>query len=405
MQSFKRFLTEKVSKGKNTHLIHIEDDIFEDGKAGGRDALNFLASVVNMLAGSAAGKVAVTTKWDGAPAVFTGINPENGKFFVATKSLFNVSPKINHTPADIRRNHSGGLADKLQVALKELSKLGIKGILQGDMMFGPGDVKKEKIDGESMLTFTPNTITYAVPANSKFGSRIKQAKMGIVFHTAYKGKTIRDLKASFGVSVKGLKKTSSVWFDDATFRNTTGRAMFTASETVAIRKALDEAQSRLQAVGRYADTLRDRTDVIPDLNRFINLKVREGKTDFSSAEFMDWFMKERNVLVGTLKTLKGKQRRRAEKNDAVGFMFQTQADLQKLFQFRSSVTKVKIMLVRKLEQIQGIGTFTRTDNGFKVTAPEGFVAVDVLSNKALKLVDRLEFSRNNFTAAKNWVKG
>ena len=405
MQSFKRFLTEKVSKGKNTHLIHIEDDIFEDGKAGGRDALNFLASVVNMLAGSAAGKVAVTTKWDGAPAVFTGINPENGKFFVATKSLFNVSPKINHTPADIRRNHSGGLADKLQVALKELSKLGIKGILQGDMMFGPGDVKKEKIDGESMLTFTPNTITYAVPVNSKFGSRIKQAKMGIVFHTAYKGKTIRDLKASFGVSVKGLKKTSSVWFDDATFRNTTGRAMFTASETVAIRKALDEAQSRLQAVGRYADTLRDRTDVIPDLNRFINLKVREGKTDFSSAEFMDWFMKERNVLVGTLKTLKGKQRRRAEKNDAVGFMFQTQADLQKLFQFRSSVTKVKIMLVRKLEQIQGIGTFTRTDNGFKVTAPEGFVAVDVLSNKALKLVDRLEFSRNNFTAAKNWVKG
>ena len=405
MQSFKRFLTEKVSKGKNTHLIHIEDDIFEDGKAGGRDALNFLESVVNMLAGSSMGKVSVTTKWDGAPAVFAGTNPENGKFFVATKSLFNVSPKVNHTSADIRRNHSGGLADKLQVALKELSKLGIKGILQGDMMFGPGDVKKEKIDGESMLTFTPNTITYAVPVNSKFGSRIIKAKMGIVFHTSYSGKTIRDLKASFAVSVKGLKKTSSVWFDDATFRNTTGRAMFTASETVAIRKALAEANVQFRAVGRYADTLKARTDVIPDLNRFINIKVREGKTDFSSAEFMDWFMKERNVKIGDLKRLETKQRKRAEKNDAVGFMFQTQADLQKLFQFRSSVTKVKTMLVRKLEQIQGIGTFLRTDNGFKVTAPEGFVAVDTLSNKALKLVDRLEFSRNNFTAAKNWVKG
>jgi len=405
MQSFKRFLIEKVSKGKNTHLIHVEDDIFEDGAAGGRDALNFLESVAKMLSGSAAGKVAVTTKWDGAPAVFAGIHPENGKFFVATKSLFNVSPKVNHTSADIRRNHSGGLADKLQVALKELSKLGIKGILQGDMMFGPGDVKKEKIDGESMLTFTPNTITYAVPADSKFGSRIKQAKMGIVFHTAYKGKTIRDLKASFAVSVKGLKKTSSVWFDDATFRNTTGRALFTASETVAVRKALAEANSRLRAVGRYADTLNSRTDVIPDLNRFINIKVRAGQIDFSAAEFMDWFMKERNVLVSTLKTAKGKRRRRAEKDDAVGFMFETQADLQKLFQFRSSVTKIKTMLVRKLEQIQGIGTFTRTENGFKVTAPEGFVAVDTLSNKALKLVDRLEFSRNNFTAAKNWVKG
>lgn len=405
MHSFKRFLTESVSKGKNTHLIHIEDDIFEDGAAGGRDALNFLESVVNMLAGSSAGKVSVTTKWDGAPAVFTGTNPENGKFFVATKSLFNVMPKVNHTSADIRRNHSGGLADKLQVALKELPKLGIKGILQGDMMFGPGDVKKEKIDGESMLTFTPNTITYAVPVNSKFGSRINKAKMGIVFHTSYSGKTIRDLKASFAVSVKGLKKTSSVWFDDATFRNTTGRAMFTASETVAVRKALAEANAQFRAVGRYADTLKARTDVIPDLNRFINIKVREGKTDFSSAEFMDWFMKQRNVKIGDLKRLETKQRKRAEKNDAVGFMFRTQADLQKLFQFRSSVTKVKTILVRKLEQIQGIGTFLRTDNGFKVTAPEGFVAVDTLSNKALKLVDRLEFSRNNFTAAKNWVKG
>ncbi len=405
MHSFKRFLTEKVSKGKNTHLIHVEDDIFEDGSAGGKDALNFLDAVVEMLSGSASGSVAVTTKWDGAPAVFAGTNPENGKFFVATKGLFNVTPKLNHTPQDIKRNHSGGLVDKLQIALKELPKLGIKGILQGDMMFGPGDIKKEKIDGQAMLTFTPNTITYAVPVNSGLAKKIKQAKMGIVFHTAYKGKTIRDLKASFGVSVKGLRKTSSVWFDDATFRNTTGKAMFTASETVAVRKIMKDARAKLRAVGKYADTLRDRTDIIPDLNMFINIKVRSGETEFSSAEFMDWFMVKRNVKIGDVKRLDTKQRKRAEKDDAVGFMFRTQADLQKLFAFRSAVTRAKTMLIRKLEQIQGMGTFLRTDNGFKVTAPEGFVAVDMLSNKALKLVDRLEFSRSNFDAAKNWVKG
>jgi hypothetical protein len=324
---------------------------------------------------------------------------------VATKGLFNVTPKLNHTPQDIKRNHSGGLVDKLQIALKELPKLGIKGILQGDMMFGPGDIKKEKIDGEAMLTFTPNTITYAVPVNSGLAKKIKQAKMGIVFHTAYKGKTIRDLKASFGVSVKGLRKTSSVWFDDATFRNTTGKAMFTASETVAVRKIMKDARAKLRAVGKYADTLRDRTDIIPDLNMFINIKVRAGETEFSSAEFMDWFMVKRNVKIGDVKRLDTKQRKRSEKDDAVGFMFRTQADLQKLFAFRSTVTRAKTMLVRKLEQIQGMGTFLRTDNGFKVTAPEGFVAVDMLSNKALKLVDRLEFSRANFQAAKNWVKG
>ena len=168
---------------------------------------------------------------------------------------------------------------------------------------------------------------------------------------------------------------------------------------------MKDARAKLRAVGKYADTLRDRTDIIPDLNMFINVKVRAGETEFSSAEFMDWFMVKRNVKIGDVKRLDTKQRKRSEKDDAVGFMFRTQADLQKLFAFRSAVTRAKTMLVRKLEQIQGMGTFLRTDNGFKVTAPEGFVAVDTLSNKALKLVDRLEFSRANFQAAKNWVKG
>lgn len=405
MLSFKRFLTEGVSAGKNTHLIHVEDDIFEDGAKGGQDALNFLESVIDMLSGSATGRVAVTTKWDGAPAVFAGINPENGKFFVATKGLFNVTPKINYTPADIRRNHGGGLADKLQVALKELPKLGIRGILQGDMMFGPGDVKKETIDGESFLTFTPNTITYAVAANSKLANAISTAKMGIVFHTSYSGKKIKDLKASFGVSVKGLRKASSVWVDDATFRNFSGRALFTASETNKAQAAFADAKAKFAKAKSFADTLRQRKDILAELNMFINVKVKAGERTFSADEFIDWFMRKKNIKIGELKTAAGKRRKRGTKDEQVGFMIRTKKEIQQIFDFRAAITKLKVMLVRKLESVQGIGTFLRTDDGFKVTAPEGFVAVDTLSNKALKLVDRLEFSRANFTAAKDWVKG
>ena len=69
-----------------------------------------------------------------------------------------------------------------------------------------------------------------------------------------------------------------------------------------------------------------------------------------------------------------------------------------------TIQNAKNFLVGKLSEIQSIGHFLRTPNGYKVTAPEGFVAVDRAAG-AVKLVDRLEFSRANFTAEKDWVKG
>jgi len=159
MFSFKGFITTE----KNTHLEHLEDDIINRGSAGGENAVNFLKSVRNMLAGSSSGRVNMSVKWDGAPAIICGTNPENGKFFVGTKSVFNKTPKINYTPGDIASNHSGPVADKLRVCLKELKRLGITGIYQGDLLFTRGDTKSANIDGERMITFTPNTITYAVP--------------------------------------------------------------------------------------------------------------------------------------------------------------------------------------------------------------------------------------------------
>lgn len=403
MRSFRRFLTEKVSSGKNTHLTHIEDNIFEDGAAGGLDSLNFLDSTIEMLAGTSESRVNISTKWDGAPAIVAGTDPESGRFFVATKSAFNVIPKVNYTSADIRRNHSGGVVDKLEVALQELPKLGIKGIMQGDMMFGPGDVKRESIDGESFLTFTPNTITYAASADSDLAREIGQARMGIVFHTSYNGKTLRDLKASYGASTSGLRKTASVWVSNASFKNVSGRALFTHSETQAARLALTEARAKFQSARGFADVLQRQSGILEDLNVFINEKVKKGAIDFASGEFFDWFMRKWNVEIGELKTPAGKQVRRGKKDEQVGFLIRNKVEIDKILSFRSAITRVKELLIRKLETLQGLGTFLRTDDGFKVTAPEGFVAVDTLSNKALKLVDRLEFSRANFTAAKNWV--
>ena len=219
MFSFKGFVT----KEKNTHLEHVEDQIIDKGSKGGQNAINFLKSIRDMLAGSSGRKVNMSVKWDGAPAIICGINPENGKFFVGTKSVFNVNPKINYTSGDIRRNHSGPLADKLSVALRELQKLNITGILQGDFLFTKSNLKTYTIEVERMITFTPNTITYAVPVNSSIGRRITRARMGIVFHTSYSGRTMKDLKAGFG-TVSGRSGIASVFLADADYNDVSGSA-------------------------------------------------------------------------------------------------------------------------------------------------------------------------------------
>jgi len=154
MQGFQDYLTED----RNTHLEHLEDEIINNGTKGAKTAIEFLKSIKQMLQGGEGGSQ-ISVKWDGAPAIFCGTNPENGKFFVATKSLFNVTPKINYTNADIKRNHSGALADKLIAALKYFPKLGIKGILQGDLLFTSSDKSTAKVDGKDSIVFTPNTIT------------------------------------------------------------------------------------------------------------------------------------------------------------------------------------------------------------------------------------------------------
>ena len=228
MFKFQELIEDKA--GKNLHLEHLEDEIINNGVEGGRAAINFLQSLRDMMAGASRSSVNMTVKWDGAPAIFAGIDPEDGKFFVAKKSVFNVSPKLYKTVGEIDEDLSGTLNSKFKIALREFSKLGIKGVLQGDLMF-TDDVETTKIENLTYYTFQPNTIVYAVDSSSELGRKIKSAKIGVVWHTTYTGKALQDMKASFGANIKGLGKTSSIWMDDATYKDVTGRATFTSKET------------------------------------------------------------------------------------------------------------------------------------------------------------------------------
>lgn len=396
MRLFSEFLTES----KNLHMEHLEDSVFNEGSAGVLDAIRFLESIKNMLTSSEESGIRVTVKWDGAPAVFAGTNPENGKFFVGTKSIFNkVTPKINYTNADIDSNHSGNLASKLKVALKYMPDLGIKDVLQGDLLF-TDDVAPEKIDGEIYYTFTPNTITYAVPVTSDMGKVIKKAKMGIVFHTKYSGKTMADMKASFNPNVKSLSSSSDIYYSDADVEDFSG-VMITDSEKKDIENALAHCKSLLKKSTKVIDIISHDASLVEQIKIFSNTLIRAGAVNATVDAFLEHMEKRLDAEIEKAKSDKGKAKKQKAKKDFMNKI--KKSALKSSFELHTALITAKMPLIRKLESIKSMGSFIKTNNGYRVTAPEGFVAVD-LDGKALKLIDRLEFSRANFTVAKNWDK-
>jgi hypothetical protein len=402
MLTFSNYLVES----KNLHLEHLEDALFNEGSRGVEDALRFCESLVEMLNGSTKSRTNVTVKWDGAPAVFAGINPDSGKFFVGTKSVFNAkTPKINYTNADIDKNHGNapGLVDKLKVALKHFKKLGITGVLQGDLLF-TDDIEEKTINGEDYLVFTPNTITYAVPIDSDMAKQVKKAKIGVVWHTTYTGKTMVGMRASFGANVGGLTKNKDVFFTDADFRDTSGTATFTAAETESASDAIANVKRSFNGTRRFIDDFTSRTSIIDELKIYANSQVRQGSVGLSAAEFTNFVNDKMRKGVDSLKTPAGRQRKEKAMKEVIGYLSKNKSKIQKVFDLHKSLIDLKLMFVRKLERVKSLGMFIRTEDGYRVTAPEGFVAIDKLKGNAYKLVDRLEFSRANFTVAKNWRK-
>ena len=398
MKTFTTFLTEE----KNLHLEHLEDELFNRGEAGVNEAIAFLKSLSEMLKGNAKSPVNVTVKWDGAPAVFAGTNPENGKFFVATKSLFNKTPKINYTNADIDRNHGGGLADILKVALANLTGLGIKGVLQGDMLYTKGDLSSQTIDGESMLTFTPNTITYAVPSNSDLASKINSSQMGIVFHTTYSGNTIENLKASFGADVSGLKKTNKVWYQDADYRDVSGRATMTAKQEREIQNYIKGTERIIK--GSKAALRKIVNSQLKDLIKiYLNQNVRAGIDKGTAAGLAGFLGTRFDSKISSLKTDKARERVQQEKDDLMKELKRNERSLDGIFTAHYYLAQAKMLILKKLQALNTMPSFIKTDSGYRVTNPEGFVAID-RTGKAVKLVDRMEFSRANFNVAKDWTK-
>lgn len=412
MLSFGSFLTEDKG-GKNLHLEHIEDEILNYGIDGGRASINFVRSLRDMLAGSSRSSINMTVKWDGAPAIFAGIDPDDGKFFVAKKSVFNATPKLYKSNADIDADTSGDLNAKFKVAFAEFPKLGITGVLQGDLMFT--DLETETIDGVKYYTFQPNTIVYAVPVDSALGKTMNKAKIGVVWHTTYKGNALQDMKASFGADTSKMKQTSSIWMDDASYKDLSGSATMNEAETEAVTSHLSLAGKTFRKIN--SSMLKKFLDIQNNsfgsgamagasLKTYNNSKVREGqKITNESAHakgYLTWVASVYDKRIDKLKTPAKKQEVENEKKEMVREIKKHISNLEHIIRFQNHIVEAKMGIVSKLNTVKQIGTFIRTKNGFKVTDAEGYVAIDRVTGGAVKLVDRMEFSFNNFTAVKAW---
>lgn len=393
-------LGELLTEAKaNTHLTHLEELILTQGAQGYKTARSFLIEMLKNLKGNSDAKVNTSVKWDGAPAIFAGINPDNKQFFVGTKSIFNKEPKINYTKEDIDLNHghAQGLADKLKLALEYLPALGIKNILQGDFMFDKSILKSTNIDGKKHYSFRPNTITYAVDADSELGKQVASAKLGIVFHTTYRS---LDSGASFGADVSGLKRNSNVWFDDAFFKDTTGIVTLTASEAKEVAMMI-----------KKADSIKINYDNLPSplLNIYLNQEIKTGQfvdnAAISFKAFQKWYELRIDKKIAKLKSDRGIEKATLAKQEQMSMFNERRQDILNIFIVSKLLADAKLIFVKKYNNaVYNTKHFVDDgEGGLRVTAPEGYVAVDRIG-QGVKFVDRVEFSRANFAMDKGFTK-
>ena len=400
---------------KNTHLEHLEDSILLDGQQGAKDAFMFLDELARVFSGVQKNNFKITTKWDGAPAVFCGTHPDTKKFFVGSKSVFNVTAKINYTEADIDRNHgsSAGLATKLKECLKYLPELGIDGMAQGDLLF-TDDKDKKKIDGTNCLVFQPNTITYCIPEGDELYEKASKAKLGVVFHTSYSGSSMDNVQATFGYDVSKLNGSSNVLVLSAETEQLGQDTLITDQEKGSLQKLKTESVKSLGIASNFLDEVaeqiktKDQLVIGTRLKIFFNKYVREGKSLPSDKvfvkEFQKYFEGELKKAADKVKTPKAKTAKLNKLYEGLDVMKKQEQALMSTVNLYSSIQAAKEIFIRKLEKGERFGTYLRTENGYKVTAPEGYVAIQDGTN-AIKLVDRLSFSVANFNVEKNWVNG
>jgi len=392
------------------HLEHLEDEMLNYGVEGCEAAVSFLKELRKML-GHQESAGFMQTKWDGAPSVVCGVDPMSGVFFVGTKSVFNkTEPKICATEESVDQYYNGDLAEKLKYSLKYFSKLGIKGVIQGDLLFTDSTRHKENIDGEQLYTFRPNTITYGIPVDHEIGKEIGQAKIGVVFHTHYTGDSLADMQARAGAPIKTFNKIKEV----AVINNDTpmNRVGFSKAEMAKFDAYVSKIERMSQLCGDFLDDLVSNFGTTGDakfhissyLKQFFNSEIKNarniGNIDETIDELVNFYHKKMSAELAKIKTVDNLTKKRNLVYKSENYLLDNVYKFKTMIALYKELQAVKQMVIDKLDHLEEFRTFVQTEKGYKVTTPEGYVLHK--DGSMIKFVNRLEFAYNNFTLQKQW---
>ena len=395
------------------HLEHLEDEMLNYGVSGCKASVSFLQELRKML-GCDNSTGFMQTKWDGAPSIVCGKDPANGHFFVGTKGVFaKTEPKICYGPDQIDEwyGDKANLAAGLKLALEYFSQLGIDGVIQGDFLFTSATRKTETIHGEKVYTFTPNTITYAIPVDHPLGKQVGQSKVGVVFHTHYAGEKdgwdISSMTARPGAKVKSSKDVVCIENDTPM-----DRVGLNHTEEVKFDKHVSTIEKLCGDCGYFLDELvtntgttgNEKWHVASYLKQFFNAEIKAARSitnvDATFSSLYNFYYDKTKGMLDKIKTAKTKVQKADLVYNSQNYLRDNESKFKSLLGLYKELQTVKQMVIDKLDKLETFRTFVRTDQGYKVTGPEGYVMHK--DGDMIKFVNRLEFSYNNFTVAKSW---
>ena len=388
------------------HLEHLEDEMLNYGVSGCMAAVSFLKELKKML-GHQENSGFMQTKWDGAPSVICGTDPATGQFFVGTKSVFNkTEPKICYTEEYVDGYYSGDLAEKLKFSLRYFSQLGIKGVIQGDLLF-TSDIKRETINGEQLYTFRPNTITYGIPVSHPIGKAAGRAKIGVVFHTHYAGDELATMQARAGANVDGSQDVLVVKNDTPM-----NRVGFSRQEMTKFDNYISKIERMCQICGDFLDELVGASGGTGDakfhistyLKPFFNDQIKNarsiGNIDEALYDLANFYHAKMSKELAKIKTAPNLTKKRNLVYQSENYLVDNVYKFKAMLTLYKELQAVKQMVIDKLDHLEEFRTFVQTENGYKVTTPEGYVLHK--DGDMIKFVNRMEFAYNNFTIQKQW---
>jgi len=388
------------------HLEHLEDEMLNYGVEGCKAAVSFLKELRKML-GQQENSGFMQTKWDGAPSIICGTHPETGLFFVGTKSVFNkTEPKVCYSDETIDAWYEGDLAEKLKYSLKYFSELKIDGVVQGDLLFTT-DLRKEKVNGEELYTFRPNTITYGIPVSHDIGKKAGRAKIGVVFHTHYTGDELATMQARAGAKVQGSNNALVVQNDTPM-----DRVGFSRTEMSKFDRYVSKIERMCGICGDFLDELVGAQGKTGDakfhissfLKPFFNDQIRNARSianvDEAMYDLLNFYEEKTNKELSKIKTVANLTKKRNLVYGSQNYVVNNVYKFKAMLALYKELQAVKQMVIDKLDHLEEFRTFVQTEKGYKVTTPEGYVLHK--DGSMIKFVNRLEFAYNNFTLQKQW---